>query len=548
MALQDVWRNSRLAGHSREIGLVSGGLASLVVGSLALGSFALKVNSVMPAPASIIAPDTTVDVRFFGLPYGGRVVVDGQEVESQLSLTHQSLQCVLKGLPEGNHRMEVELFSPLKTAREVSDFVVDSTPPVLSVQGLANPALVGQAHLSIHGKTEEQATVYLLRATSEKDTEPKQLEQLPADPKGHFMLEADLAPGWNDFIIRAKDPAGNFTQKRQRIFRDTQAPEARLERVNPEGGGEPVNLDGHTAERYKIRVRLVAHDDSGRLFGATWSQDSSTPRPCALKRILPDKGGLQTEYRSEWILDNLPEGESKISCTVIDKVGRKQTVTATVTVDSSEKLGERPMVHGARGADVEQLQERLMEMKYLAQGEPTSVYDDATEEAVRAYQTAQGYEATGNLTGSTLASLGPRIFINLSRFSLVLDRPGHELIRYGVATGQPKYPTPPGRFKIVYKEKNPTWMPPNSAWAKEAKSVPPGPKNPLGTRWIGLDSNSVGIHGTNADWSIGSAASHGCLRMHIADVEALYEMVEPGIPVTIYTGNENNEDIRKYWP
>ncbi|CAN0422856.1 unnamed protein product, partial [Phaeothamnion confervicola] len=229
--------------------------------------------------------------------------------------------------------MEVELFSPLKTAREVSDFVVDSTPPILSVQRLANPALVGQAHLSIHGKTEEQATVYLLRATSEKDTEPKQLEQLPADSKGNFMLEADLAPGWNYLVIRAKDPAGNITERRQRVFRDTEAPEARLERVNPEGGGDPVNLDGHTAERYKLRIRLVAHDDSGRLFGATWSQDGSAPKPCVLKRVLPDKGGLQTEYRSEWILDNLPEGESKISCVVTDKVGRRQTVTAKVTVD-----------------------------------------------------------------------------------------------------------------------------------------------------------------------------------------------------------------------
>ncbi len=76
--------------------------------------------------------------------------------------------------------------------------------------------------------------------------------------------------------------------------------------------------------------------------------------------------------------------------------------------------------------------------------------------------------------------------------------------------------------------KNPTWIPPNSPWAKGLEPIPPGPGNPLGTRWIGTSAPAVGFHGTPQDWSIGTAASHGCLRMHIPDVEKLYEQVQVG--------------------
>ena len=80
---------------------------------------------------------------------------------------------------------------------------------------------------------------------------------------------------------------------------------------------------------------------------------------------------------------------------------------------------------------------------------------------------------------------------------------------------------------------NPTWLPPNSDWAKDAKPIPPGATNPLGTRWIGTSAPGVGIHGTPDDASIGSYASHGCIRMHIPDAEDLYARVVIGMPVII---------------
>jgi lipoprotein-anchoring transpeptidase ErfK/SrfK len=104
---------------------------------------------------------------------------------------------------------------------------------------------------------------------------------------------------------------------------------------------------------------------------------------------------------------------------------------------------------------------------------------------------------------------------------------------FAVATGQRVYPTPLGAFQIVVKWKNPWWYPPNSPWAAGEKPIPPGPSNPLGTRWMGLSAPGVGIHGTNNDASIGYSVSHGCIRMHVPDAEWLFDQVDIGTPVFI---------------
>jgi lipoprotein-anchoring transpeptidase ErfK/SrfK len=105
---------------------------------------------------------------------------------------------------------------------------------------------------------------------------------------------------------------------------------------------------------------------------------------------------------------------------------------------------------------------------------------------------------------------------------------------FPVATGQPIYPTPLGHFQIVVMWKNPWWYPPTQdAWARGLKPVPPGPGNPLGTRWMGLSAPGVGIHGTSEPWSIGHSESHGCIRMQVPSAEWLYNRVRIGTPVFI---------------
>jgi lipoprotein-anchoring transpeptidase ErfK/SrfK len=132
------------------------------------------------------------------------------------------------------------------------------------------------------------------------------------------------------------------------------------------------------------------------------------------------------------------------------------------------------------------------------------------------------------------ATIGDVIVIRRGQNRLYFYDGMHLVRAFGVATGQSRYPTPLGRYEIVVKWKNPWWYPPpDSPWAKGAKAIPPGPGNPLGTRWLGLSAPLVGIHGTPNDASIGYSQSHGCIRMHIPDAEWLFGQVDIGTPVYI---------------
>ena len=137
----------------------------------------------------------------------------------------------------------------------------------------------------------------------------------------------------------------------------------------------------------------------------------------------------------------------------------------------------------------------------------------------------------------TAQDLGRAIVIRRGSNKLLLYRVAREpkLIRqFQVATGRSEYPTPLGKFEIVTKQENPWWYPPTtSAWAQGKEPVPPGPGNPLGTRWMGISAPYVGIHGTPDAASIGYSASHGCIRMLIPQVEWLFKQVEVGTPVFI---------------
>jgi lipoprotein-anchoring transpeptidase ErfK/SrfK len=105
---------------------------------------------------------------------------------------------------------------------------------------------------------------------------------------------------------------------------------------------------------------------------------------------------------------------------------------------------------------------------------------------------------------------------------------------YTVAVGQEGLETPEGLYHIQEKQENPSWHVPNSAWAGDlaGQVIPPGPEDPIKARWMGI-FEGAGIHGTEETWSLGSAASHGCVRMSIPDVEELYDRVEVGTPIYI---------------
>jgi lipoprotein-anchoring transpeptidase ErfK/SrfK len=132
-------------------------------------------------------------------------------------------------------------------------------------------------------------------------------------------------------------------------------------------------------------------------------------------------------------------------------------------------------------------------------------------------------------------TIGKVIVIRLSQEKLYLFNKMKLEKTYSVATGQPIYPTPTGHFEIITKEVDPTWTnPARDTWGKdEPAEILPGPGNPLGTRAMALSAPGILIHGTPEDSSIGHAASHGCIRMHMWEVEQLFTLVTVGTPVII---------------
>lgn len=134
----------------------------------------------------------------------------------------------------------------------------------------------------------------------------------------------------------------------------------------------------------------------------------------------------------------------------------------------------------------------------------------------------------------TPETLGKTIVVNLSQKRVYLFNGPWLEVSYPCAIGQKSYPTPVGDFWIVNKVEFPSWTNPGSRWAaKMPKSIGPGANNPLGTRALYLNASGIRIHGTNKSNSIGTAASHGCMRLRRADIEALYPLVPIGTPVFI---------------
>jgi lipoprotein-anchoring transpeptidase ErfK/SrfK len=185
------------------------------------------------------------------------------------------------------------------------------------------------------------------------------------------------------------------------------------------------------------------------------------------------------------------------------------------------------------GKDVKGLQQLLIAKGYL-EGTASGALDAATVQAVGKFQAARALEPTGVVDRVTLQQLAGFVRIDRAKHKLYLYKEGKLVKTYSVAVGMKAYPTPTGYFSIIVKEKNPTWNPPNSAWAKGQTAIGPGPNNPLGTRWMGLSADSVGIHGTPNPETIGTSASHGCIRMRISDAEDLFDRVVVGTQVEIF--------------
>jgi peptidoglycan hydrolase-like protein with peptidoglycan-binding domain len=502
---------------------VSKPMGALAALSLAIGVGWTLSSGLKEAPRDVFSSSTNVQLAS---PYRGFCrqmhVFEG---DREIGLTSQDVRHGLARisfqLEPGEHQVRLVFRSliPGLDRDYPLNVTVDREPPTLNANFLDAPdgkrSLVTTAESTkLVGRIESGASLFL------------EGEPIVAQDDGSFEHDVQLKPGWNYLLLSARDAAGNQATSAHSVFRDVDEPELKWE-TRPD----------QVFDQKKARLELKISDD-GKVAGVSGKVDGQHP----IEWFAKDDGlwvGLTPE---------LHEGFHRISVKAVDASGRVIAGERQVIIDSSEALGEAALGLGARGEDVKLLHQRLVEAGYLNEASVESVFGQATEKALKKLQEAEGFEVTGRAEGKTLVALGPRIFINLSTFSLVLDRPGKEQRRWMIASGSYEHPTPVGEFIILEKVYEPTWLPPKSDWAKDAKPIPPGPGNPLGTRWLGFDWGGVGIHGTNAPWSVGTASSHGCMRMVTGQVEELFELVEVGTPVVVLGGWEKDPLLERYWP
>ena len=120
-----------------------------------------------------------------------------------------------------------------------------------------------------------------------------------------------------------------------------------------------------------------------------------------------------------------------------------------------------------------------------------------------------------------------RVVVSIPDRKLAVMESGRVVKIYSTAVGAPESPSPSGVFQIVNSIPDPTWY-------TKGRTVPPGPSNPLGPHWLGLNLKGYGIHGTSNPSSIGHDASHGCIRLRNNDIRELASMVRIGDPVELH--------------
>jgi len=129
-------------------------------------------------------------------------------------------------------------------------------------------------------------------------------------------------------------------------------------------------------------------------------------------------------------------------------------------------------------------------------------------------------------TGTTTNSVARTVLVSLADRQLAVLEDGEVIARFPIAIGAEASPTPTGKFRVVSRVANPAYYHPGTV-------IPAGEDNPVGTRWLGLSQKGYGIHGTNVPRSIGTAASHGCIRLRNRDVERLFTLLQVGDVVEI---------------
>jgi hypothetical protein len=275
-----------------------------------------------------------------------------------------------------------------------------------------------------------------------------------------------------------------------------------------------ISVGGINAETARVHVARVF----GRSVLFTFGKESWRARPSALGAV--------------------PGIEPAVRLALRARTARRLPLTVHFNRKRLARYVARLDRHLAQPAEDAQLLGLRGTQPVISSGRPGLAVDRKEMEA-RIVWTLRHLQRSA--IGLAVESVQPQVTPENFGPILVVKVRSHELLYYQgaalettfrVATGQSAYPTPVGQWEIVDMRRDPWWTPPpNSKWAQGAKPIPPGPGNPLGTRWMGLSAPYVGIHGTPDAASLGYSESHGCIRMAIPDAEWLFDHVHVGTPV-----------------
>lgn len=466
-----------------------------------------RVSAVTPGPGVYVkVPAQTVSLDVHGLQRLDdlRVALDGRDITAATTLRGDKLVFTTGELRDGHHTVSFSARSSNLFRRHVSErwrFTVDTVVPALKLSRKAADGRLNGAPATFDGTTEAFATVTVASGSVEATGQ--------ADSRGNYAVSAMLPDGPSSVTVTTTDRAGNSAQQQVDVFVDSVPPLLRTTQL------------ARTVRRANLKIRVRATDQIG----------TPTVRVTLDGNPLPRSGPTADATVR---LKGLAEGTHVLRVSASDRGGNIVAEKQTFVVDSTEEFGAATLWPGARGKDVKELQRRLAKAG-LYSGRATGVYDRATTSGVRKFQAKYAMAVDGLVGDSVLAAISGQIVVDLSDLRLYLYHNGHLVKSYSVATGQPAWPTPTGSYSIVSMQKDPTWLPPNSDWAKDAKPIPPGTENPLGTRWMGTSAPGVGLHGVppSEDSSIGTYASHGCVRMHNWDAIDLFDRIVVGMPVLI---------------
>lgn len=515
-------------------------LLALVLSAAAIGlwwagffkAFSAPPIKVAPRNGSNIAlPKPKIEGNWKLFPFASlkidKVFLDGSEITSQSMLSATGFFYLPPdNLKEGKHSLRFTgtyrfiLSKPL--AKQIS-FTVDTVSPFIELVNGSEMVASSGTRAIVGGKTEPGSKLSVAFNG----------RHLPA-PKlyygGSFWMGVNLNKPVNDLEIKAEDKAGNVSTRTFKVLIDQDNP--RILSFSPVTGSDkkssPLKMN-----QPEVEVEVV--------------EDTSAVEQI---RIWIDGIECQPEYagskKEKAVVKPgvLAEGTHTVEAKASDLAHNLATASWSFTIDSTETFGNNLLYPGAMGADVRELQARLMAVgvgpKYA-----DGTYKQATTDAVRALQQSKGLTLTGQVGSAELnilkpqkldTSAGPipgaRMELSVSQRSLTLYD-GERVVKvYPVAVGMGgRFATPTGHFYVKKKEINPTWFPPD--WADTTEPVHPGPNNPLGNRRLLLNITAYGIHGTNKPSSIGKAVTHGCIRMYPSDILELFEVVSVGTKVDI---------------